>query len=71
MYSVTYFDKEEYQRHPLFRDRDARVIYGWETQKEAYATLLYLYQGQVCDSSTLPYEVFNLSAELREAELHA
>jgi hypothetical protein len=67
MYAVVYFDRLEYQSHPVFHDRDAGEIYAWETMHEALINCAGLYQAQVVDASTLPFKAFNCSAAMREA----
>ena len=67
MYAVIYFDQQEYQSHPVFRDRDAGIIYAWETMHEALINCAGLYQAQPVDASTLPFTAFNTSEAMREA----
>lgn len=54
-YAVTFFDQQEYQRRPVFYDRDAGCIYVWDTRKAAEAGAEGLYKAEVVPASTLPY----------------
>lgn len=66
MFTIIYFDRQEYQNRPwFFQDRDAGVIYAFETRKEAEREIVAydgtLYKAEVVDTNRLPFKVANLS----------